>query len=211
MKPITVERAEADLRRAIEVGDDDAITAAIAVLDRLDVHEEPNALAAALWYAARLGLPVFCCQPGAKVPFYGSRGVKDATTDAAVIRGWFSRCPAANVAVATGTPGGVDVIDFDGRPGLASRLACWDEFAEEEADVLATVSTPRPGGLHWWLPMIPGVRNGQRLLPGVDYRARGGYVLAPPSVLDGREKQAAGTYHFLTTDGLDALRPKPRT
>jgi Bifunctional DNA primase/polymerase, N-terminal len=60
-------------------------------------------LAKALRYAAA-GWPVFPCQPDGKVPFPRTNGVKDATTDPEVITGWWTRCPAANVAIATGDP-----------------------------------------------------------------------------------------------------------
>lgn len=64
------------------------------------------------------------------------------------------------------------------------------------APVLGTVSTPRPGGMHVYIAAT-GSGNYAGMLPGVDYRGRGGYVLAPPSVLDDREDQHPGTYQWL--------------
>ena len=87
-------------------------------------------LAAALGYAAR-GWPVFpvhsirrqgtictcgnraCGSPG-KHP-RTPNGLKDASLDAAVIRGWWQRWPDAGVAVATGR--GLAVIDVDIHKG----------------------------------------------------------------------------------------------
>jgi hypothetical protein len=43
-------------------------------------------------------------------------GFEDATTDPEVIRAWWARWPAANVAIATGAPG-PDVLDVDVKPG----------------------------------------------------------------------------------------------
>src|SRR5690348_5972239 len=49
-------------------------------------------LAAALSYAAR-GWPVFALQPNSKIPFGGTHGARDATTDEQTIREWWERWP----------------------------------------------------------------------------------------------------------------------
>ncbi|QEL20766.1 hypothetical protein PX52LOC_07880 [Limnoglobus roseus] len=45
-------------------------------------------------------------------------GVKDATTDPVVIRGWWHRWPDANIGVATGMTSGVFMIGPDGTDGI---------------------------------------------------------------------------------------------
>ncbi|MFT3971713.1 MAG: bifunctional DNA primase/polymerase [Micropruina sp.] len=135
----------------------------------------PDLLASALWYAS-IGLQVFPLQPGRKVPFTGSNGCKDATTDAAMIRRWWAAAPNANIGIATGHL--VDVIDIDGAPGIRSWL---DLEAPPEA--IGNVRTPRPGGSHHYL-RATGRGNRAGIFPGIDYRGLGGYVLAPPSWLD---------------------------
>lgn len=187
----------------------------------------------ALWYAEH-GVPVFPLKPGTKRPA-NVHGVTDATTDPAQIRGWWGRQPAANIGAATGYV--FDAIDIDGPEGQASRAerwcydpACraagrlpqppawWTEtcdhpgvFNRVEAVQLGKVLTPRPGGMHIYVP--PGYahdRNAARIYPGVDYRGRGGYVVAPPSVISpewaAAEGQTAGSYVFL---GLPMLEPVP--
>jgi hypothetical protein len=64
-------------------------------------------------------------------------------------------------------------------------------------DVVAVVTTPRPGGIHLWVPTAAGKGNKQGVRPGIDYRGLGGYVLVPPSLLDHRPDQHPGTYRFL--------------
>ncbi len=55
---------------------------------------------AALAYASH-GIAVLPVRAGSKVPLT-SRGVKDATTNEAAIRGWWQKWPDANVAIACG-------------------------------------------------------------------------------------------------------------
>lgn len=155
-------------------------------LDALDRPRSPaTLLGAALWYAEQ-GLPVFPCQPGRKIPYARTKGVLDATTDPARIRQWWAAAPASNVAVATGHL--VDVVDYDGEQ---AHVEWGIRYGSSWAGltILGTVSTPRAGGLHVYVP-ASGQGNRAAMLPGVDYRGRGGYVLAPPSVTD-------GSYRFL--------------
>lgn len=132
---------------------------------------EARTLAAALWYAS-LGIPVFPCRPGEKAPAT-RRGLHDASTDERVIRDWWERTPAANLALVTGVA--FDVLDIDR----------WDDVNATIEEIIAEgfgfVATPR-GGTHVYLP-ASGDGNATNLVPGVDFRGVGGYVLAPPSRL----------------------------
>ncbi|MGZ0147161.1 bifunctional DNA primase/polymerase [Kribbella sp. WER1] len=181
-------RAEALLRQELDAQNVDGIMAAAAELDR---HEPPpkraSVIGAALWYAAR-GLPVFPIQPGSKKPYFGSHGLDDGTTDPDAVRRMFADRPGCNLAIATGHR--VDVIDFDGPESHAEWGKKYPTWESAGIDVLGIVSTPRPGGLHVYVP-ITGSGNYAGMLPGVDYRGRGGYVVVPPSVT------AAGSYQWL--------------
>jgi hypothetical protein len=148
------------------------------------------ALRQALAYARR-GWPVFPCRPGQKVPAT-RHGYKDATTDEQQITGWFSRNPGRNVAIATGAPG-PDVLDIDvhGAAGngyaALGRLQC----AGLLEDAYAYVRTPS-GGLHIYFTGTDQ-RNGHLTAHHVDFRSAGGYVLAPPSRVDGHPYLPWGT------------------
>ena len=146
-------------------------------LDQFDKPTTPRViLGAALWYA-EVGLHVFPLTPGAKTPLRGSRGCKEATTDPARIVRWWRTTPAANLGIATGWL--VDVIDIDGPPGVKT----WAGMYERDLPpVLGTVSTPRAGGSHLYVAAVPGRGNAAAIKPGIDYRGRGGYVVAPPSL-----------------------------
>lgn len=130
-------------------------------------------LQAALWYAASLQLPVFPCKPADKQPAT-LHGFKDASRDPQTIAEWWQLWPEANPAYPTGIR--FDVIDVDGPEGVDS----FGKLREsgQLPPVLAMATTPR--GFHYYIAPT-GEGNTTNLLPSVDYRGAGGYVLAPPS------------------------------
>jgi hypothetical protein len=140
----------------------------------------------ALAFAAR-GWPVLPCQPCQKTPAT-RHGVRDATTDAGQITTWFGRHPDWNLAIATGAPG-PDVLDVDqhGKAGNGYTVFRQLRAAGLLDGASAYVRTPS-GGLHAYFTGT-GQRNGH--LPGchLDFRSRGGYVLAPPSQIGGKPYQ----------------------
>jgi len=139
-------------------------------------------LQAALEAAGR-GWPVFPCKPGSKEPDT-AHGFKDATTDRAVIRAWWRARPDRNVAIATGAPG-PDVLDVDVRQA-GSGFPAFNRARRAGllAGALAVVRTPG-GGLHAY---YAGTGQPSARLPGcfIDFKGRGGYVLAPPSIVGGK-------------------------
>jgi len=155
-------------------------------------------LTAALAYAA-VGWPVFPCKPLGKAPLGAlvHRGVLDASTDPGVITAWWTRCPAANVAVACGAPG-PDVLDVDTKDGRAGM----DLFERaRRAGLLrgaaALVRTPS-GGLHVWFAGTdqPGGAVGGKDKP-LELKAVGGYVLLPPSYVVDTDRGHAGRYELI--------------
>ncbi len=136
-------------------------------------------LETALRYA-ELGYPVFPCAPGTKTPLT-EHGFHDATTDADQIEAWWAQHPSANIGVATQ---GLAVIDIDGtgNPWLAGDH---DRMFDLAAAPMAI--TPR-GGSHRVFRQ-PAGKNWRctegRLAAKVDTRADGGYIVAPPSVVEG--------------------------
>lgn len=132
-------------------------------------------LDAALSYAD-LAYAVFPCAAGGKAPLT-EHGFRDATTDGAQIETWWTEHPDANVGLATE---GLLVVDVDGE----------DNSWPDCQDVLpgAVSLTPR-GGLHLFYRQPSGKAWGcaaGKLGLGVDTRADGGYVVVPPSVVDGK-------------------------
>jgi hypothetical protein len=153
-------------------------------------------LNAALDYAARgvPVLPVHCpiLRPGREVacscgdPDCGSigkhpitmHGLNDASTNREQLKWWWRRFPSANIGLATGHL--FDVLDVDGHLGERSVnrvLRAGHVIGPPPGPVVRTGS----GG--WHVYMAPtGLGNPKpRGLEKVDWRGRGGYVLAPPS------------------------------
>jgi Bifunctional DNA primase/polymerase, N-terminal len=140
------------------------------------------ALARALACAQR-GWPVFPCRPGRKEPDT-PHGFKDATTDPERITAWWTTVPTRNLAIATGAPG-PDVLDVDVRPGGSGYQALYRlRSAGLLQTPVAAVATPS-GGMHLY---YSGTGQASGRLPGchLDFKAGGGYVLAPPSAVGGR-------------------------
>ena len=152
----------------------------------------------ALAYAAR-GWPVFPCQAGQKTPAT-AHGHRDATTDPARIIAWFTRNPLWNVAIATGAPG-PDVLDVDEHGPAGNGYAAFARLSKVGLvdGAAAYVRTPS-GGLHAYF-RGSDQRNGHLPAHHLDFRSHGGYVLAPPSGVDGRPYQLIRTVE--ADGGLD--------
>jgi Bifunctional DNA primase/polymerase, N-terminal len=140
----------------------------------------------ALAYAAR-GWPVFPCMYGRKVPLT-RHGFRDATTDQRRITAWFGSRPDWNLAIATGAPG-PDVLDVDQHGKAGNGFAALARLREAGLldDATSYVRTPS-GGLHAYFTGSDQ-RNGHLPAHHLDFRSHGGYVLAPPSQVDGKPYQ----------------------
>jgi hypothetical protein len=148
--------------------------------------DDANPMLATAQRYARANWPVFPCIPGEKVPAT-RHGFLEATTDPDQISWWWSRNPERNVAIATGCPG-PDVLDVDVRED-GSGFAAFNRLRREGLldGASAYVRTPS-GGLHAY---FTGSEQGNGRLPRhhLDFRARGGYILAPPSQVGGKSYQ----------------------
>ncbi len=125
----------------------------------------------ALGYAEQ-GWPVFPIWPCGKNPLT-RHGVKDATTNQATVGRWWRRWPQANIGLAV--PADYLVIDVDSPDALQS-------LRYQDLEVPSTSTSRTHRGWHFWYMVAAAVRNGVGVVPGVDIRAAGGYVIVPPSV-----------------------------
>ena len=75
-------------------------------------HEvQPAPLVAYALTYARAGLPVFPL--AGKIPYHGTHGHRDATTDEAAVAQMWAERPKANIGLATGRRSGIIVLDMD--------------------------------------------------------------------------------------------------
>lgn len=146
-----------------------------------------------------------CSSPG-KHPLV-RRGLYEATTEPDVILGWWRRWRRANIGIATGAESGIAVIDVDlghgtntafGSPGDGTpskgqaQAPVFDSLARLlDVGLPATLTALTGGGgvhliyrcndagLGNSAGKLPGLEVD---LPGIDLRANGGYIVAPPSV-----------------------------
>lgn len=136
---------------------------------------------AALAYAMR-GWPVFPCRVDKRPR--SKHGFKDASCDPLVVGDWWRRWPRASIGIATGAAGLV-VVDVDVKNGAEGDVS-WRGLVADLGDDLertASVLTPSGGRHFYYLAGSTEVAcSASRLASGIDVRAAGGYVIAPPSV-----------------------------
>jgi hypothetical protein len=172
-------------------------------------HRSSRVGAAALRYAAH-GWPMLAlhtptpdgCSCGqAACPKPGKhprtrRGLRDATTDHAQIRAWWTRWPHANIAVTTGR---LVVVDIDGPAGRAALSAL--ERAHAPLPVTLTATTGRGAHLYFDAGQQRIASSAGRLGDGLDVRGHGGYAILPPSI------HASGQRYRWTTRTRPAALP----
>lgn len=143
------------------------------------------------------------CKEGANCKQTGKHprtlhGLKDATTDANRIALWWEQWPGANVGIVTGGESNLAVIDLDGDEGKAS----WARIEAKHGEVFTLQARTGGDGLHL-LFNHPGVtiKNRTGILPGVDVRGDGGYIVAAGSV------HKSGKFYEWLTDVQPASMP----
>ncbi len=152
--------------------------------EALDKRNASNGLEApsspleyALAYAA-VGFAVFPCKPRGKEPIT-KHGFKDATRDGNQIRRWWTRRPNANVGIATGAPSELVVVDIDSIEGAELLVGLTKRFGV----LTPTHSVVTGKGRHYYFKLPPGCgATPSSAEGGLDIRADGGYVVAPPSI-----------------------------
>ena len=164
---------------------------------------------AALSYAA-MRWKVFPLQPGTKIPYSGTRGVKDATDDEDTIRSWWTVHPDANIALACGEPSNVWVVDVD--VGHKAGVDGFASLASRGIDLPETLYQDTPsGGRHYLYKLPEGAeppKNKNGFLPGIDIRGTGYYIVIAPSVVNGKQ-------YVMSNDSMTrfpaSMYPKDRT
>lgn len=134
--------------------------------------------AAALVYSTHYRWSVFPLQPRRKEPRPGfpvrTYQRERRATEQEIAR-WWQAAPSSNVALATGAISDFFVVDCD------TESAYRDVLARGVPVETLTAKTGKGYHLYFQYPEFP-VGNRAKMLPGVDVRGDGGYVVAPPSI-----------------------------
>jgi len=152
---------------------------------------------AALNYAGENNLSVIPIQRNKQPCFkwaYYQR--KKATADE--IRQWWHKWPNAMIGIVTGQISGLFVVDCDSQEGFDAV----QKLLPDSLDI-PTARTPR-GGWHFYFqyPADSKLTVQAGIMPGVDIRGEGGYIVAAPS-MNGNGKG----YQWLDGLSLDQVTP----
>jgi hypothetical protein len=135
-------------------------------------------------FACKCFRTIRCEHPG-KHPMT-RHGLKDASTDAAVVRQLWYCAPDANVGIACSAA--CCALDVDPRHGGDATLA---EIERQHGPLPVTWTTKTGGGgAHYFFRSANAIHNSvEQLGAGLDIRGAGGYVVAPPS------RHVSGNYY----------------
>ena len=160
-----------------------------------------------LFYAARdlakAGQPVFPCRPGgskAKAPLT-RKGVYDATTDQAKIKGWWKQYGNAAIGIPTGIV--YDVLDVDVKREHDGRVHLPYLQRMGLLNGCKRVARTPSGGFHLYFKKATGLTNKASATLGLDVRSHGGYVLAAPSYIETDEYEGVYVDQGETEDSND--------
>ena len=164
----------------------------------------------ALYYAS-IGWKVFPLVPGDKIPIKDSNGFKDATTDKEQIEKWWSQDPKYNIGIATGAQsGGLVVVDLDEdetkKPIPKHGMRVFDKWGKDHNlanTIFRTLicNSPR-GGMHLYYHSNAPYQNQADIVWGIDVRAEGGYIVAPPSIHPNGKR-----YMWNDKQGIGQIKP----
>ncbi len=107
-------------------------------------------------------------------------GWKSATTNSDLIREWWHTWPDANIGIVTGVTSGLIVLDIDPRNKGDDTIA---ELLLKYGDLPDSLRVRSGGGgWHIYFRHPGGHIKSTTLAQGVDLKADGGYIVAPPSL-----------------------------
>lgn len=160
-------------------------------------------LEAALRYASQ-GIEIVPLWPKGKVPLLDFCN-NSPTTDTEIIKHWWKICPTANIGIPTGTTyNSLIVLDLDVSFGISGKKSL-ASLCQKNSIYLPDTSIVQTGtnGFHLYFKNSQRiiVRGGKNLAPGVDVRAEGAHVVAPPSI------HKNGNQYYWLHGGIDEISP----
>lgn len=134
-------------------------------------------LKAALDYAS-MGFSVIPVTEGDKKPKikWQEHQTRKATVEE--ITEWWTKWPKANVGIVTGDISNLCVVDHDQYKPEYDEAVALEYFPDSL--VTPCARSPR-GGTHQYFTCPPGLVGNTGIVPGIDLRANGNFIVAPPS------------------------------
>ena len=128
---------------------------------------------------ARQGLSVIPLNEDAKTPALSSwKDFQSKRMTIADVGQFWAENPEYNVGIVTGSISNITVIDIDGEEGEES-------YRHADFEIPDTMIVNTPNGRHFYLKYDNRFSTGTGFLNKIDVRNDGGYVVAPPSTVDG--------------------------
>ncbi|HHV63231.1 MAG TPA: AAA family ATPase [Firmicutes bacterium] len=164
----------------------------------LPIHMGRSLGQAAIGYAQR-GFSVIPLKPRTKEPLTPWKDAQDHPVSPDQVKAQWEEWPEANIGIVTGRVSGLVVLDIDGEKGFES-------LAEHGFEVPRTPTVGTARGRHFYFAYPVGAQKvpSKAVLPGVDIKADGGYVVAPPSIHPDGEP-----YRFEEGHGLGEVELAP--
>lgn len=159
-----------------------------------NVPNDANLYEAAMAYIDR-GFSVIPIRVSTKSPSIQWRTYQERMPTEQEIESWFKNANTkeTGVAIVTGEISGIAVVDMDTEDAV--------QYARER-NFAGTPMVKTAKGYHAYYLHKPGLRNFQtrKALPGIDLRAEGGYIIAPPSM-----HPSGKQYQWVNKRGLSDL------
>jgi len=136
----------------------------------------------ALTYASKRHWQIFPLPPDEKTPIPNSRGLLNATNDQTLIKNYWDIEPHCNIGIRTGKESDLIVLDAD----IYKSDCRFGELIAKYGTLPETLTAKTgKGGTHYYFQYSNDGEYGNKAplagYQGIDVRADGGYVVAPPA------------------------------
>ena len=128
---------------------------------------------------AKLGWSIFPIKTKEKKPKIKWEKYQREKATEEQIKNWWKKWPDANIGIVTGAISGIIAIDIDSMQG---REAYINQFGELHGTISQRTGKPEALQLIFKHPKDQDYSNRARMLPDVDVRGDGGYIVAAPSI-----------------------------
>jgi len=152
----------------------------------------------AIEYQKRFKFSIHPVNHKKKTPLIKWKAYQTKKAEPDQIEKWFLKYPDAAIGIITGKLSGVFVIDCDTADGYQAVMNLIPDNT-----IIPTVKTPRGHHLYFKYPEGSSLSTYKGILPGVDYRGEGGYVVCPPSV-----NGNGGQYTWIEGQSLKEIDPQ---